>query len=267
MAISYLVFQCSSSRVMASFSFSDSDAWRSEEGVGLRPGFFGSRAVMAPARASSMALYRVFGEAPKLRLSSFTVACPVIAISTTRYRSSALRSFHCIVIPPSSGAVLVDPIRYAQADHLPDAVADAYLDVLPLTSHPQIGPAQLPQEEKRGLGLLPQGDAQGVVLTALSHGLLDVGGQTVETVRRARTVDALVGALVVVELDPVVQAHRRIGEGGEDRLLQKLLPECLPEALDLAQGHRVVRGAPDVADPLCGVDHASNQRLRPGSPI
>jgi hypothetical protein len=116
-------------------------------------------------------------------------------------------------------AVLIDRIRYAQADHFLDAVADADLDVFAFAGHAQVGPADLTEEKERRLRLLPKGETQRVVLAALPYSLLDVGGQAVEAVPRARTVDALVGPLVIVVVDPVLKTLDRISEGGEDRLL------------------------------------------------
>jgi hypothetical protein len=55
---------------------------------------------------------------------------------------------------------------------------------------------------------------------------------------------------MVVVADPVIEALAGVGERSEHRVLQKLGPDRFPEPLDLAQGHRVVRGRAHVADAL-----------------
>ncbi len=57
-------------------------------------------------------------------------------------------------------------------------------------------------------------------------------------------------ALVVVVVDPVLESTAGIGERGEHRLLEKLPPDRLPETLDLAQRHRVLRRTADVLHAL-----------------
>ena len=131
-----------------------------------------------------------------------------------------------------------------------DLVAELDLDLLALAGHPHIRAAQLAQKVQRRLRLLAQRQAQGVLAAALGHRLLHVVGHPVEAVRGIRALDALVGALVVVVGHPVVQALGRIREGREDGVVQKFRPDRLPEALDLAQRHRVLGSAADVPDPL-----------------
>jgi hypothetical protein len=63
-------------------------------------------------------------------------------------------------------------------------------------------------------------------------------------------------------MDPVIAPLASVGEGGEDRLAQKLSPQRLPEALDLAQGLRVVRRAADVSYALL-LEHPLKARLAP----
>ncbi len=85
------------------------------------------------------------------------------------------------------------------------------LDVLALAGHAHVRAADLAQQVQRRLRLLPQREAQRVLLAALRHSLLHVAGHPVEAVRRAGTVDALVRPLVVVVVHPVVQPLARIG--------------------------------------------------------
>ena len=86
------------------------------------------------------------------------------------------------------------------------------------------------------------------------HSLLDrlphLRRGTEESIRRHRTPDPLVRTPEVVGLDEEGDAALAIVEVREDRPREKLLPQGLPEALDLAQGLRVVRPALDVPDAL-----------------
>ena len=60
----------------------------------------------------------------------------------------------------------------------------------------------------------------------------------------------LVGPLEVVCVDEEAESADAIGEVGEDRTRQKLVPERLPEAFDLAERLRMLRPALDVMDAL-----------------
>jgi hypothetical protein len=102
-------------------------------------------------------------------------------------------------------------------------------------------------------GLPPRlllGQGQGV----LGHALFDhrphVRRRPEETIRGYGRLDALVRTAEVVGLDEEGHAPLAVLEVGENRPRQKLVPERLPEAFDLAQGLRVVRTALDVVDPL-----------------
>lgn len=69
-----------------------------------------------------------------------------------------------------------------------------------------------------------------------------------ESIRRHRALDALMRTLEVVVLDEEPYATDAVLEVGEDRLSQKLLPQRLPETLDLAKRLRVLRTALAVLD-------------------
>jgi hypothetical protein len=69
-----------------------------------------------------------------------------------------------------------------------------------------------------------------------------------EAVRRRHPLQRLVGAFVVVVFDPIGDALARLFKGVEPRPAQKLVFERLPEPLDLAQRHRMMRRAADVVD-------------------
>lgn len=71
-----------------------------------------------------------------------------------------------------------------------------------------------------------------------------------ETIRRHETLDALMRTVEVVGVDEEFDAPLTVGEVRKDRLGEKLVPECLPEALDLAERLRMLRTALDVPDAL-----------------
>lgn len=81
-------------------------------------------------------------------------------------------------------------------------------------------------------------------------GTLDLGAdmrcRLEEAVRRHQSVERLVRPLEVVVADEVLEPALRVDDVGEDGAAQKLVPQRLPEALDLAQRLRVLRAAADV---------------------
>jgi hypothetical protein len=89
---------------------------------------------------------------------------------------------------------------------------------------------------------------------------LHIVGQTVEPIRRTRSIDTLMGSLVIVVAYPVVETLTGIGKRCERRLTQKLAPQCLPEPFDLTQSHRMVWGTTHVLDPLL-FQHSLKTRL------
>ena len=75
-----------------------------------------------------------------------------------------------------------------------------------------------------------------------------MGRGTKEAIRGHEPVEPLVGALKVVVLDVERHPALTVREVGEHRLAEKLLPQRLPEPLDLAERLRMLRPAPDVRD-------------------
>ncbi|MFO7494825.1 MAG: hypothetical protein R6X05_04230 [Desulfobacterales bacterium] len=110
--------------------------------------------------------------------------------------------------------------------------------------------AHAPDHVERVHRPAPQRQLQGVFLNPLLKGLFQIAGDLEEPVRRAQPADALVGALVVVILDPQGAALCRFLEAAKLRPLEKLTEDRLPEPLDLAQRHRMVRTRPDMFDPV-----------------
>ena len=131
-----------------------------------------------------------------------------------------------------------------------DLIPQPHLDVLALANNPDIGLTKSTKKIHGRSSLLAHSELKRVLLAALLYGLLNIIGYTEKAVGRTGPADPLVRALVVVVADPVVEALAGVGERGEHRLLQELLPDRFPEPLDLAQGHGVLGGRAHVADPL-----------------
>ena len=100
------------------------------------------------------------------------------------------------------------------------------------------------------LGLAAQGQLQQVFLDAHFDGFAQLSSDFEEAVRRAKTFDALVWPLVVIVFDPEPDPFPGRLETLELGAGEELLPDAFPEALDLAQGHRVVRPGLEVVRPV-----------------
>jgi hypothetical protein len=135
-------------------------------------------------------------------------------------------------------------------DGLMDRLPQLHLDVIPFAGDPYIRSSELTEKIQGWLRLLAQGKAECVLPTPLACGLFDIFCQSVEPVSWTSTPDPLVWSLVVVVGDPVGNALRGIGKGGEEGFGYELLPDGLPEPLDLPEGHGMAWCTPDVADAL-----------------
>lgn len=76
-----------------------------------------------------------------------------------------------------------------------------------------------------------------------------MSGSLEKPIGRDQSVERLVRSLEVVVAEVVLESMLRIDEVSEDGAAEKLVPQGLPEALDLAQSLRVLRPAADVLDP------------------
>jgi len=99
---------------------------------------------------------------------------------------------------------------------------------------------------KRSLGLAAQRHLEQVLRDAGFHGFAQFGLDLEEAIGRTKSFDALMGTLVVVILNPEPDAITRGLEALELSAIKELLPDGGPEALDLAQGHRMVRSGLEV---------------------
>ena len=103
--------------------------------------------------------------------------------------------------------------------------------------------------EGRG-GSAPQGHLQHVVANALFQGLAQLVLNLKEAIGRAQPADALVGPAVVVVLDPEANPLAGGLEVLELGAGEELAPDRAPEALNLAEGHRVLGTGANVGDAL-----------------
>ncbi len=92
-----------------------------------------------------------------------------------------------------------------------------------------------------GFGLAAQRQLQEVFLDAGFDGLAQLAGDFKVAVRGAKSLDPLVGPLVIIVFDPEPNALPGRVEAFELGAGEELLPDRFPEPLDLAQRHRVVR--------------------------
>lgn len=103
-----------------------------------------------------------------------------------------------------------------------------------------------PDHVERRLRLAAQGEFEEVLLHAGFERLAQLRLDLEEPVGGAHPLDALMRALVVVILDPELDALAGGLEGVELRPHEEVLPDGGPEALDLAERHRVMRPGLDV---------------------
>jgi hypothetical protein len=99
-------------------------------------------------------------------------------------------------------------------------------------------------------GLAAQGHFEQVFPDARFDGLAQLGLDLEEPIGRTEPFDALVRTLVVVILDPDFDALPRRFKTFELGAGEELLPEAFPEALDLAQGHGMMRAGFEVGDAI-----------------
>jgi hypothetical protein len=92
--------------------------------------------------------------------------------------------------------------------------------------------------------------AKRVVRDALLDRRTHLRRRAKESIRRHETLDALMRTMEVVGVDEELDPSLTVGEVREDRLREKLVPERLPEALDLAERLRMLRPTLDVTDAL-----------------
>jgi len=110
--------------------------------------------------------------------------------------------------------------------------------------------AHAPHHVRRVHRAASQGKLEGVFRDPLFDGLSQIGGDLEEPVGGTQSPDPLVGPLVVVILYPQGGTFHRLLEAPKLRPLEELPQQGLPEALDLAKRHRVMRPGTDMLDPV-----------------
>ena len=127
-------------------------------------------------------------------------------------------------------------------------LAHAHVDRIARRIDRQVLVPQPPHQVERLAGRLFAGQAQCVLLHLLLQRRAHVTGGAEEAIGRGQPLDALVWSLEVVVLHEQSHPALAVLEVGKDRPREQLLPQRLPEALDLPAGLRVVRAALHVRD-------------------
>ena len=94
----------------------------------------------------------------------------------------------------------------------------------------------------------PKGKFQDVLRHSFLQRLFQVVGDLEEPVGGAQAADTLVGALVIIVRNPEGGSLYRLIEAVKLRTLEEFVLDRLPEPLDFAQRHRMVRTRADVLD-------------------
>jgi hypothetical protein len=114
----------------------------------------------------------------------------------------------------------------------------------------QVAITQAPNQVERLLRRARVSQAHRVVGDVLLHRFTHLRRCLEEAIRRHQTVERLMRTLKVVRLNEQADPLLAIGEVVEHRARQELVPERLPEPLDLPERHRVLWSALDVLDAM-----------------
>jgi hypothetical protein len=137
-----------------------------------------------------------------------------------------------------------------QLDGLGRFIAHADVELASLRCDRQVAVAQSSDQVKGLLyGLLVR-QPQRILADGLLDGRAHLGRGTKETVRGHQSRKRLMGSLKIVGVDEEPQPPLTVSKVGKHRPRQKLVPQGLPESLDLPQRLRMLRSALDVPDPL-----------------
>jgi hypothetical protein len=101
--------------------------------------------------------------------------------------------------------LLIHPERSADTDRFVHIIPQFDLDVLPFTGYPYICCAEFTKKVQRRSSLLAKCQLQSVFPASLLERFLHIVGHAIEAVGRTKPLYALVGTLVVVIADPVIE--------------------------------------------------------------
>ena len=127
-------------------------------------------------------------------------------------------------------------------------VPELHVQPVPRCGDGHVPVSQSPHQVEGLTRRLLERESQGVLLDILLDGLSYLRRGPEEAVRRHQASYSLVWPLEVVRLDEERHPPLAVGEVGEHRAREKLVPQRLPEALRLPQRHRMLRAALDVTD-------------------
>jgi hypothetical protein len=109
--------------------------------------------------------------------------------------------------------------RSANTDHFVHIIAQFDLDVFAFTDDPDISLTQFTKKVQRRSSLLAKSQLQGIIPASLLERFLHVVSYTIEADRRTKPVYALVGSMVVIIADPVIQPLGCVGKGSKVSVL------------------------------------------------
>jgi len=135
-----------------------------------------------------------------------------------------------------------------QVDHLRRLVSDLHSQPAADGGDRQVAVTEATDHVKRFARRLLHRQPRRVPLYALLDCRADLWRRSKETVRRHQPADALVRSLEVVCVDEELEPTLQVFPVGKHRARDELVPQRLPEALDLPERLRVLRPALDVVD-------------------
>jgi hypothetical protein len=131
-----------------------------------------------------------------------------------------------------------------------DRITHLNLNVVTFAGYTDICLPQFTKQEQGMSSLLAQGQTKRILPATMLDCFLNISGQAVKPVCRTGSVNTLMRTLMVIVGDPMAEALTGIGKRSEYSIREKLFPYRAPESLDLAECHRVMRGAADVLHAL-----------------
>jgi len=146
--------------------------------------------------------------------------------------------------------VVIDCLLAVHFNQLGLTVSDLHADASARRRNRQLLIAKLAHEVERLLRRSLVRESQCICRDVLLYCFADLWRRREEAVRRHQAIESLMRPLKVVCLHEERESFFAVCEVVEHRLRQELVPQRLPEPLDLPKRHRVLRAALDVRDPV-----------------